>query len=89
MRITMRQGAPDGGVFAPTAFDSQIGKDVPVRVEGRTLPGRLVDADVADDGRDVLLTFDVDVLARCNCDGEWWGGEHVSACPLGPTEPRR
>lgn len=25
---------------------------------------------------------------KCNCDGEWWGGEHVSDCPLGPTRPR-
>jgi hypothetical protein len=23
----------------------------------------------------------------CNCDGEWWGGEHVTGCPLGPTLP--
>lgn len=21
----------------------------------------------------------------CTCDGEWWGGEHVTGCPLGPT----
>lgn len=24
-------------------------------------------------------------LPACNCDGEWWGAEHVTGCPLGPT----
>ena len=26
---------------------------------------------------------------RCNCMGEWWGGEHVTGCPMGPTRPRQ
>ena len=27
-------------------------------------------------------------MSACNCQGDWWGGEHVSTCPLGPTALR-
>lgn len=25
-------------------------------------------------------------MTECNCDGEWWGGEHVTGCALGPPK---
>lgn len=58
-RIQIVQYADDPGRFAPRAFESSIGKIVPLKVEGRQVgEAKLVAAEVADDGRSVRLTFD-------------------------------
>lgn len=60
-RIKVEQSAEPGTTFARDAFDSQIGKTVPMNVEGRAVDGgcKLVGAEVADDGRSVSLTLEV------------------------------
>jgi hypothetical protein len=63
MRITMRRPAGPHTVFGPAAFDSQIGREIPVRVgeqsadEAQT--GTIVAAKVAPDGTWVDLTVEV------------------------------
>lgn len=60
--MSFRQPAPAGATFAADAFDGQIGKEVPVNIPGETpKTGRVVAAQVADDGESVELTIDVDV----------------------------
>jgi len=58
-RIAMDQPAPDGGVFAPNAFDSQVGKTVPLNVGGETTTCTITAAKVADDGLSVEVCLDV------------------------------
>jgi hypothetical protein len=55
----MRQPAPGTDVFMRSAFESQIGKDLPVHLGGDTLSGRLLAAEVVEGGSAALLTFDV------------------------------
>ncbi|OQQ16130.1 hypothetical protein B0675_02260 [Streptomyces sp. M41(2017)] len=60
--MSYEQPAPEGDRFEQGAFDRQVGQDIPVRVEGRdSTTGRLLKAEVADDGRSVELTLDVDI----------------------------
>jgi hypothetical protein len=50
-----------GERFAHDAFDSQVGRTVPLRVEGSTdaVQATVTDAEVSDDGTMVTLTLDV------------------------------
>jgi len=59
MKMTFNQPAPDGSNFSADAFDSQIGKEIPVNV-GRSQPvrGVILSAVVADDGRSAEITID-------------------------------
>ncbi|MFC4117329.1 hypothetical protein [Nonomuraea zeae] len=58
-RWQIEKHAEPGDRFAPGAFDSQIGKQIPVIIaEQVSLLGTLVAADVTDDGRSVTLTVD-------------------------------
>lgn len=92
MKLTIVQHAEDGLLFAPTAFDSQIGKDVPVRFDSKALPGRVVAAQVSQDGTTVELTVDfaeppafgADTLVRL---GEWSIG--VPSKPFTPPDDWR
>lgn len=60
--MKFNQPAPDGTTFPADAFDGQIGKEVPVNTVGHEPKmGRILAAQVADDGRSVELTLDVDV----------------------------
>lgn len=59
MRIGMKVRAGPDEVFAPDAFDSQIGKTVPVRLPGLSRRGRVVGAQVSPDGRSCTLTVEV------------------------------
>jgi hypothetical protein len=62
MKMSYKQPAPDGATFASDAFDSQVGREIPVNVEGsEATTGRLIAARVADDGKSVELQLDVDV----------------------------
>jgi hypothetical protein len=62
MKMSYEQPAPDGATFAADAFDGQIGKEVPVNVPGGgRKTGRVLAAQVAEDGRSVELTLEVDV----------------------------
>lgn len=60
--MSFKQPAPAGEIFTADAFDSQIGKQLPVNIEGsEPKTGRLIAAQVADDGQSVELTIDVDL----------------------------
>ncbi|GGP55988.1 hypothetical protein [Streptomyces abikoensis] len=62
MKMKYEQPAPSGATFAADAFDGEIGKEVPVNIPGEPpTTGRILAAHVADDGRSVELTLDVDV----------------------------
>jgi hypothetical protein len=61
MDIAFSQSAPAGEVFAPDAFDSQIGKVIPVRLPNGERSGRLTGAVVAPDGRSAELKVQLDV----------------------------
>lgn len=56
----MIQRAGEHERFAPTAFDSQIGKTIPVNLDSGSTPGGLVAAKVSPDGQQVELTVEVD-----------------------------
>lgn len=59
-RIQLRQPAPAGSGYAPNAFDSQIGKEVPFNIDGnRRGLCAIVAAEVTEDGSAALLTVDV------------------------------
>lgn len=60
-RLSYTQSSAPGERFAPDAFDGQIGKVVPMNIEGRPVEGgcTVVGASVADDGRSVQLTLEV------------------------------
>ena len=60
-RIKHTQSAGPGQVFAPDVFDSQVGKTVPMNIEGRPVEGgcKIVGADVSGDGSSVQLTLEV------------------------------
>lgn len=61
--MSYEQPAPDGSRFAHDAFEGQIGKEIPVNVEGSSPKrGRLVAATVADDGTSAELQLEVDDL---------------------------
>ncbi|MEU4231117.1 hypothetical protein AB0F17_43070 [Nonomuraea sp. NPDC026600] len=58
-RWQIEKHADPGDVFAPGAFDSQIGKQIPVILGAQgTLLGTLVEAEIADDGRTATLTVE-------------------------------
>lgn len=61
MRIRFTMQAPDGERFAPTAFDSQIGKVVPVLGDAGVSRGTLLEAEVAADGASAELTVEGDL----------------------------
>lgn len=46
--------------FAPGAFNRSIGKVIPIKYEGREIcQGRVISAEVADDGSGVSITYEV------------------------------
>lgn len=54
------QRAGDHQQFAPDAFDTQIGKTVPLNYEGHgTYNCKIVGAEVAEDGSQVTLTVEL------------------------------
>ncbi len=60
MRIQVRQTAGERKRYTPGAFNSQIGQEVPIMVEGsKAGDGELVMAEVVDDGRAALLTYEI------------------------------
>lgn len=59
MRFTITYRAGRHEMFAPTAFDSQVGKETPVKTPQGTVPGRIVAATVAEDRLSVVLTVEV------------------------------
>lgn len=56
----MVQRAGEHQRFAPAAFDSQIGKTIPVNYGTGSTPGKLVSAEVSTDGGQVTLTVEVE-----------------------------
>lgn len=60
-RIIIVQQAGEFEIFAPGAFDNVVGSTVPVDLNGSPLgDGTMVDAVVAEDGKSVTLTVDLD-----------------------------
>jgi hypothetical protein len=59
--LSFSQSAAPGEQFAHDAFDSQVGRSVPFRVEGAAdaAEATVVAAEVSDDGTRVTLTLDV------------------------------
>lgn len=59
-RVDINQSAPSNVRFAPDVFDSQVGRTVPLRIEGSAdAEAVVVDAKVAEDGTSVTLTLEV------------------------------
>lgn len=60
-RIEVEQPAEPGAQFARDAFDGQVGKTVPMNIEGRAVEGgcTVVGAEVAEDGASVTLTLEL------------------------------
>lgn len=61
MKITFTMQAPEGDRFAPTAFDGQIGNDIPVLADVGVSRATLLKAEVAADGETAELTVDGDL----------------------------
>ena len=61
MKIRFAMYAPEGDRFAPTAFDDQIGKVIPVLAEAGVTQGTLLAATVAKDGASAELTVEGDL----------------------------
>lgn len=61
-RMRYTRPAPSGQIFAPDSFASQVGKTVPLTLEGSPLERdcRVVEAVVSESGTSVELTVDVD-----------------------------
>jgi hypothetical protein len=59
--LTSSQYAPSGEVFAHDAFDDQVGRTVPLRVEGSpdVAQATVIAAEVSDDGTSVAFTFNI------------------------------
>ena len=60
MRIGLTQRADEHERYAPDAWAGNIGKEIPVHVGSITTTGKLVSAVVAEDGRSVVLTVEVE-----------------------------
>ena len=60
MNVTFTQRAAAGTIFAASSWDSQIGRTVPVHIGERAMPCILVAAAVAEGGRTVQLTIEID-----------------------------
>lgn len=60
MVFSFIQRAAEHEVFAPTAFDSQIGKTIPVKTDSGSTPGLVVAAEVSADGKQVVLTVEIE-----------------------------
>jgi len=59
-RVGITQTANPGERFAHNAFDSQVGRTIPFRIEGTDAgQATVVGAEVSDDGTSVKLTLDV------------------------------
>lgn len=60
-RVAFTQPADPGTTFAPDVFESQIGRTVPMNIEGREIEEgcKILAAQVSDDGTSVELTVDV------------------------------
>lgn len=64
-KVKYSQPAPPGERFAPDAFASQIGKTVPLTLEGSPAERdcKVLGAEVSEDGTSVEMTFEVDADA--------------------------
>ncbi|MFJ3826227.1 hypothetical protein [Streptomyces nodosus] len=73
MKMTVEQPAGDGERFAPDAFDSQVGQEVPVKTPDGTKTGRVTGARVAADGQSVEIELDVPGLTLPGGQGGSFG----------------
>lgn len=61
MKVRFRMYPDEGGRFAPSAFDAQIGKVIPVLADVGVSQATLIAAKVADDGTYAEVTVDGDL----------------------------
>jgi hypothetical protein len=60
-KLTFRQRAEPGTRFAPDAFESQLGKEIPLLINShQNGVAHLLAAKVSEDGTEVELTIEVD-----------------------------
>jgi hypothetical protein len=63
MLITHVQHAPEDSAFSRTAFDSSLGKTLPLKIDGETIgEATLLGAIPSEDHRSVTLTWEVDEI---------------------------
>ncbi|WP_030248120.1 hypothetical protein [Streptomyces sp. NRRL S-455] len=60
-QVQFSQPADPGSRFAPDVFDSQIGKTVPMNIEGQPIEGgcKIIAVEVAEDGASATFTAEV------------------------------
>ena len=58
-KFTFRQYASSGTSFAPGCFDSQVGTMIPFRTADRTYDGKILQAEISEDGSYVELSLEV------------------------------
>lgn len=61
MKIGLTLWTESNQRYASDAWNNNIGKKIPVRLDSHTVNGTLVSAVVADDGCSVELTLDIDI----------------------------
>ncbi|MFE6868315.1 hypothetical protein ACFVFS_17335 [Kitasatospora sp. NPDC057692] len=60
MKLKFEFAAAGSEIYAPNAFDGQVGKEIRVNLPGReATTGRVLEAKVAGSGRSVELTVEV------------------------------
>ncbi|MET8006253.1 hypothetical protein [Nonomuraea glycinis] len=85
-RWQIQTHADPGEVFAPGAFDSQIGKQIPVTLtEQGSLLGTLIAAEISDQGRTATLT--VETLTPVTPAGGLDAWNIAPALLLSPASP--
>lgn len=74
-RVQVRKDAEPGAVFAPGAFDANVGREVPFFNGSGSVPARVLAAQVAEDGSHVLLTLELPAVPgmpdELEVDGIW------------------
>ena len=58
-KICFQQFAPDGSVFAPGCFESQIGKVIPFTAGDITYDGKILDVEDSVNGSHVVITMEI------------------------------
>lgn len=58
LRFSFRQRAGEHTVYAPTAFDNEIGKTIPLHASGRIATATIVGVKVSDDGTEAEFTLE-------------------------------
>lgn len=67
LQFAFRQLALPGERYAPEAFDTQIGRTIAIKADGKMLgTGKLIAAKVEEDGLSVFLTLEMDAITAAD-----------------------